>query len=171
MAVPLETLMKQAGDMCSLTEDIATLICKFVPADISGFDAMLPVLRVYNDCDMSNTPGLMDVLLRAELIWDRLLEKGALRIVDLVLKCGIRPTNVMQLKWIAAVGPMPLSPDPSAPAVTAGMLHTCCMRIAFYKLCDIVRKVPRRGDKWMLAIADDISFLERSWAGVYDWLY
>ncbi len=126
---------------------------------------------MYNDGRMRNTLGLRDGVLRAGLIWDRLIEKGALRIVNLVLACGIRPTNVMQLKWIAAVGPMPLSPDPSAPAVTAAMLHTCCMKIAFYKLCDIIRKAPRRGDRWMLAIADDISSLERAWDGVYDWLY
>jgi hypothetical protein len=111
----------------------------------------------------------MGAVLQAELIWDDLLEGGARRIIELLLKCGISETNELQQKWIAMVGPMPAQPDPVAPAVTAAMMQTLCMRVAFYKLIDVIRKADLSIEAKMACKSDMNGILTFAWDGIYHW--
>ncbi len=171
LQIPIGTLLqKSLGDMNVLESDVMDHICEYIPKHQSAFDAALPALRAANDGIMDSTiPGIMAAVLEAELIWDDLIEGGAKRIVDLLLKHGINEANVMQQKWIAAIGPMPKHPDPTAPGVTAAMLQTLCMKVAFYKLIDVIRKVDLHIDVKKACKADLSNILEFSWDGVYNW--
>ena len=67
------------------------------------------------------------------------------------------------------VGPMPAQPNPFAPAVTAAMIQTLCMKIAFYKLIDVSRKadislLTKRACK--MDLSGTLTF---AWDGIYDW--
>ena len=170
--IPVGTLLqKSPGDLNVLESNVMDHICEYIPKHQSAFDAALHALRAANDGIMDEkVPGIMAAVLEAELIWNDLIEGGAKRIVDLVLKHGISETNVVQQKWIAVIGPMPKHPDPTAPGVTAAMLRTLCMKVAFYKLVDVIRKVELSIDVKKTCKADLSNILEHSWDGIYDWL-
>ena len=141
-----------------------------IPKHQSAFDASLPALRAANDGILDETvPGVMQAVLEAELIWDDRIEGGARRIVELLLQTGINETNVIQQKWIAMVGPMPAQPDPVAPAVTAAMIQTLCMKVAFYKLIDVIRKADLSIEAKMACKSDMSGILTFAWDGIYDW--
>ncbi len=169
MEIPVKKLLKKnAGDLNILDRNIVKAIRKLIPKHQSAFNAALPVLRAANDGILDETiPGIAAAVFEAELIWNDLIKNGARRIVELLLKHGINETNVMQQKWIAAIGPMPKHPDPSAPGVTAAMLNTLRMKVAFYKLVDVIRKTDLP-HKWKCACKADLScILEFSWDGIY----
>ena len=165
-----DLLEKNAGDFNILDRNIVNAIGEFVPKHQSAFDAALPALRAANDGILDETiPGIMSAVFEAELIWDDLVEDGAKRILDLLLRYGINEKNAIQQKRIAMPGPMPKYPDPTAPGVTAAMLQTLHMKVAFYKLVDVIRKA-NISDHWKRACKADLNnILEFSWDGVYDW--
>ena len=165
-----DLLEKNAGDFDTLDRNIVNAIGEFVPKHQSAFDAALPALRAANDGILDETiPGIMSAVLEAELIWDHLVEDGAKRILDLLLRYGINEGNAIQQKRIAMPGPMPKHPDPTAPGVTAAMLQTLRMKVAFYKLVDVIRKA-NISDHWKRACKADLNnILEISWDGIYDW--
>jgi beta-glucosidase-like glycosyl hydrolase len=176
LEIPVGTLLERnPGCLSRLLDGTSFLkdLCEMIPKHQSAFDAALPALRAANDGILDETvPGVMQAVLEAELIWDDRIEGGARRIVELLLKTGINETNVIQQKWIAMVGPMPAQPEPFAPAVTAAMIQTLCMKIAFYKLIDVIRKadISLLSPKAKRACKADLSgTLTFSWDGIYDW--
>ena len=173
LEIPVGTLLKRnAGCLKVLSDGTSFLkdLAEMIPKHQSAFDAALPALRAANDGILDETvPGLMGVVLQAELIWDDLIEGGVRRIIELLLKYGISETNELQLKMIAMPGPMPEHPDPIAPGVTAAMLQTLCMRVAFYKLIDIIRKADLSFEAKRACKSDMNGMLTFSWDGIYDW--
>jgi len=173
LEIPVGTLLKRNAGCLKVFSDGTSFIkdlCEMIPKHQSAFDAALPALRAANDGILDETvPGVMGAVLDAELIWDELLEGGARRIVELLLKHGISETNELQLKRIAMPGPMPEHPDPTAPGVTAAMVQTLCMRVAFYKLIDVIRKADLPFEAKRACKSDMSGILTLSWNGIYDW--
>ena len=171
LEIPVGTLLERnPGCLKVLCDGFLKDLCEMIPKHQSAFDAALPALRAANDGILDETvPGLMAVVLQAELIWDDLIEGGARRIVELLLKYGISETNELQLKRIAMPGPMPEHPDPSAPGVTAAMVQTLCMKVAFYKLIDVIRKADISIEAKMACKSDMSGILTFAWDGIYDW--
>ncbi len=173
LQIPVGTLLqKSPGDMNVLESDVLDQVCEYIPKHQSAFDAALPAIRAAYDGIMDATlPGIAEVDTEEGVTWDDLISYHlrAKRIVDLLLKHGISEANVMQQKWIAAIGPMPIHPDPLTPEVTAAMLQTTCMYVAFHKLIDVIRKVDLPSDARMACDADMLKILDVSWHGVYDW--
>ncbi len=174
LEIPVGTLLERNSGCLKVLMDGTSFLkdlCEMIPKHQSAFDAALPALRAANDGILDETvPGVLQAVLEAELIWDDLIEGGARRIVELLLKTGINKTNVIQQKWIAMVGPMPY--DPLAPAVTVAMIQTLCMKIAFYKLIDVIRKadISLLSPKAKRACKADLSgTLTFAWDGIYDW--
>ena len=186
LEIPVGTLLERnPGCLYTLPESFLKDLAEMIPKHQSAFDAALPALRAANDGILdARVPGVMQAVLDAELIWDGpaarqaaaaaapppRIEGGARRIVELLLKTGINKTNVIQQKWIAMVGPMPY--DPLAPAVTVAMIQTLCMKIAFYKLIDVIRKadISLLSPKAKRACKADLSgTLTFAWDGIYDW--
>jgi len=173
LEIPVGTVLERnAGCLKVLSDGTSFLkdLSEMIPNHQSAFDAALPALRAANDGILDETvPGVMQAVLEAELIWDDLIEGGARRIVELLLKYGISETNELQLKRIAMPGPMPEHPDPSAPGMTAAMVQTLCMRVAFYKLIDVIRKAGLSVEAKRACKSDMNGILTFSWDGIYDW--
>ncbi len=172
LEIPVGTLLSRNAGSLKVFSDGTSFIkdlCEMIPKHQSAFDAALPALRAANDGIFQGVPGVLQVVLEAELIWDDLIEGGARRIIELLLKCGINETNELQQKWIAMVGPMPAQPDPVAPAVTAAMIQTLCMKVAFYKLIDVIRKADISIEAKMACKSDMSGILTFAWDGIYDW--
>ena len=173
LEIPVGTLLSRNAGCLKVVSDGTSFIkdlCDMIPKHQSAFDAALPALRAANDGILDGSvPGVMGAVLQAELIWDDLLEGGARRIIELLLKCGISETNELQLKMIAMPGPMPEYPDPSAPGMTAAMMQTLCMRVAFYKLIDVIRKADISIEAKMACKSDMNGILTFAWDGIHDW--
>ncbi len=172
LEIPVGTLLSRNAGCLKVFSDGTSFIkdlCEMIPKHQSAFDAALPALHAANDGILQGVPGVMGAVLEAELIWDDLIEGGARRIIELLLKCGISETNELQQKWIAMPGPMPARPDPVAPAVTAAMIQTLCMKVAFYKLIDVIRKADLSFEAKRACKSDMSGILTLSWDGIYDW--
>lgn len=66
--------------------------------------------------------------------------KEAAQIVEAILLESIDPQNCRALAWIAHPGPMRDDPDPSAPCLSIRHLRLLAMRVAVYKLFNLIRK-------------------------------
>ena len=168
--IPIQTLFAQGcGDLICLDADVVDRIVKMVPIYQSAFDAALPTLRNARTPIDGSERGVLESVMEARLIWDERLEIKAERMVGLLLDEGINAGNDLQLKWIAVQGPMPLHVNPEAPAVTADMQETLCMRVALYKLIDIIRKADLTSEH-KVGCAQDVQYiLSPSWSGIYGW--
>ena len=159
--------------MSILDRPILDAICEAIPKDQSAFDSALSALRAANDGILDETvPGVVQVVIEAELIWEDGIERGAKCIVELLLQCGINKTNVIQQKRIAMYGAIPNFPDPTTPVISnesAAMIQTLCMQIAFYKLIDIIRKADITLYAKRACKTDMSCILSFSWDGIYNW--
>ena len=117
-----------------------------------------------------DVPGIAQTVLLSGVLWTDARTKEAAQIVEAILLEGIDPHNCRALAWIAHPGPMRDDPDPSAPCLSIGHVRLLAMRVAFYKLIDLIRKADL-DEEVKIDGADCVCHtLSRSWHGISGWL-
>ena len=109
-------LMKQgSGDFAKLDKTLEDTILEYIPKNQSAFDHVLPALRraYKNNQSILEIRDVMETINnhRPDMLSGEKAgraTKDTEHIVELVLRNGINEDNILQQKWAAAQGPMPV---------------------------------------------------------------
>ena len=180
--IPLPLLLKQGhGDFVKLDQTLEDKILDYIPKNQSAFDSVLPaVMRAYqHDTDVLEVPGIEEVI--NDVAMNGVLMSGRAggdteRIIELILHYGINEGNMLQQRWVAAQGPMPVNVVVSfdGQTVSAAGHYFLCMALAYYKIIDLLRIIAidqEYPDDVMSGAVNDVRLLCKSWEGVHGWSY
>ena len=215
LEIPLSSLFANSeGSLKALPPEIVSKVLSHTGSDQSPFNAAVHHLdeacdafeAFLKDIAMSSEGGLWLPCLQADameniffdtpgvrqtieesgiLLTDRLLE-DAYVLLQRVLKVGISHAKLHELRWAAAVGPMPETIEESRLSIdggievedeTPGLHYTTIMRVVYYKLDWMLDETGENCGDLKLSTEHrreargNLGVLSRAWDGVHDWLH